>query len=116
MILLPIVARELRVAARRRRTYYARMLIAAAMIGFGGFLWAVASWKPGLSNGFEIFETVSTCLCIWAVISGWASYDCISKEKRDGTIGLLFLTDLKGLALREYGLDSEFLARSLYCH
>ena len=26
----------------------------------------------------------------------WATSDCLSEEKREGTLGLLFLTDLKG--------------------
>ncbi|MFO1501189.1 MAG: ABC transporter permease subunit, partial [Verrucomicrobiota bacterium] len=32
------------------------------------------------------------CLCIGARVTA----DCVSEEKRDGTLGLLFLTDLKG--------------------
>jgi len=72
------------------------MMVAGAMVACGGLLGMEDSWHPNLANGIEILQTVSVCLCIWAVVSGCASYDAISKEKRDGTIGFLFLTDLKG--------------------
>ncbi|MGA2177303.1 MAG: ABC transporter permease subunit [Verrucomicrobiota bacterium] len=96
MILLPIVDRELRMAARRWRTYYTRVTMAGITALLGGQMLLLAQIIPGRSDGKPIFAAVATCLCVWAVISGLASCDAISKEKREGTIGLLFLTDLKG--------------------
>jgi ABC-type transport system involved in multi-copper enzyme maturation permease subunit len=34
---------------------------------------------------------------LYCLFSGvWSTADCLSEEKREGTLGLLFLTDLKG--------------------
>src|SRR5262245_12909376 len=100
MIVLPIVERELRVAARRRATFRTRVWAAMAAI-------AVAGWKcldfrfqgaSSASQGASLFYTLSGlafayCLAIGARVTS----DCLSEEKREGTLGLLFLTDLKGL-------------------
>lgn len=99
MIFLPIVERELRVAARRRSTYWIRCL--APLIMF-----LVCAWMIGLSAGaafgsqsdgralFSILSGVALCFALFAGVRFTA--DCISEEKREGTLGLLFLTDLNG--------------------
>ena len=73
------------------------------MAGFAAFqygVWqslrSVSSLLPSKSAGELIFENVTEVLAAFAVVSGFRSHDCISKEKREGTLGLLFLTDLKG--------------------
>jgi ABC-type transport system involved in cytochrome c biogenesis permease component len=96
MTFLPVVERELRVAARRRGTYWSRL--AAGILG-----WAVAAWvltaasDIGMQNGAVVFEVLAALVFIYAALAGLlATADCLSEEKRDGTLGLLFLTDLKG--------------------
>ncbi|HUD47153.1 MAG TPA: ABC transporter permease [Candidatus Baltobacteraceae bacterium] len=96
MTFLPVVERELRVAARRRGTYLVRL--AAVAVGMGATAW-VLMLGPGStrSTGWVLFEVLAVLLFIYAGIFGTqATADCMSEEKREGTLGLLFLTDLKG--------------------
>ena len=96
MTLLPVVERELRTAARQRGTYWSRL--AAAVLG-----WAVAAWiltaasGIGIQTGAVVFQVLSALVFVYAALGGvLATADCLSEEKREGTLGLLFLTDLKG--------------------
>ncbi len=95
---LPIVARELRVAARKRSTYLLRA---------GAVLWilAIGAWLYLMMQGHSSPHDISSALLgllggsavLFCLMSGVRSTsDCLSAEKRDGTLGLLFLTDLKG--------------------
>jgi ABC-type transport system involved in cytochrome c biogenesis permease component len=100
MTFLPIVDRELRVAARRGITYWSRVVAAvlAIMVAFGFLLILEVSknamgFAPG-SSLFAILKWMSfPCVCLAGV---FLTSDCLSEEKRDGTLGLLFLTDLRG--------------------
>src|SRR6266542_6901528 len=98
MTFLPIVERELRVAARRPGTYRVRFLAALAVIAFGFITLASApSSLPAHQLGKAIFamETVIAFAC--CLFTGvFLTADCLSVEKREGTLGLLFLTDLNG--------------------
>ncbi len=96
MTLLPVVERELRVAARRRGTYWSRLT--AAVAG-----WAVAAWtllaasNGSTQNGAIVFSVLAALVFVYAALAGiLTTCDCLSEEKREGTLGLLFLTDLKG--------------------
>jgi ABC-type transport system involved in multi-copper enzyme maturation permease subunit len=99
MTFLPVVDRELRVAARRRGTYWTRLLFAAMCAIIVGlvllFTWVMQGGTAGIGAGLFYFLTL-----IVLGFSGFAGVfltaDCLSEEKREGTIGLLFLTDLKG--------------------
>src|SRR6266446_1663545 len=105
MTFLPIVDRELRVAARKRNTFWLRVVAAliALVIG-GGFM--VLSLLPfgGMTPfggrgkmGGPLFA-VLTWTCLAAAMSAGLFFtsDCLSEEKREGTLGFLFLTDLRG--------------------
>lgn len=96
MVFLPIVTRELRAVARRPKTYYARMSVAAIWALVGAYvLFATSIMGIAKYDGLALFNTVSSALFGWSMLSAWAGCDSISLEKRDGTIGFLFLTDLK---------------------
>jgi hypothetical protein len=96
VVFLPIVVRELRVASRRPRTYYGRMSVAALWVGVAAYILLVTSYMGlGKNEGPMLFSGLSSGLFLWALLSAWAGCDSISVEKREGTIGLLFLTDLK---------------------
>src|SRR2546426_9665990 len=97
MTFLPIVERELRVTARRRGTYWNRALSAlAAILIFGGALIFEAQTPPK-ELGKELFNIVSGLFLLSSLAAGVRyTADCLSEEKRDGTLGLLFLTDLRG--------------------
>jgi ABC-type transport system involved in multi-copper enzyme maturation permease subunit len=98
MRFLPIVDRELRVAARRRSTFRIRRWTAfLAMLASVFFLLYV--WVAGSGDGpgnvlFGLLSTYAVLLCMLAGV--FITADCLSQEKREGTLGLLFLTDLKG--------------------
>src|ERR1700678_3297697 len=98
MTFLPIVERELRIAARLTATYRNRaiaagvvMFVALVMLVFGMF---ASSPSRG---GAMIFKTLSFLAMLFCLLEGVRkTADCLSEEKREGTLGLLFLTDLKG--------------------
>ena len=99
MTFLPVVERELRVASRRRGTYWTRLLFAAGCAGIVGlvlmFTWAIQGGTSGIGAGLFYFLTL-IMLAFSAFAGVFLTADCLSEEKRDGTLGLLFLTDLKG--------------------
>lgn len=94
----PIVGRELRVASRRRMTYWSRF--GTALIALGAFIWVwitIARTVGNAQRGMMLFSIISGAAFIFALVAGAAiTADCISEEKREGTLGLLFLTDLRG--------------------
>src|SRR5437879_9534944 len=97
MTLFPIVGRELRVAARQRGIYWMRLGIAsmAILMGIGIFVFTLG--LSAAQTGRHIFEWLAGLQFIYCLAYGRRSTaDCLSQEKREGTIGLLFLTDLKG--------------------
>ena len=97
MSFLPIVARELRGASRRRGTYWVRTLVATIAVGTGVLIFLATLGTPAAQSGRTIFQGLSVLLLLYCLASGRAlTVDCLSVEKREGTLGLLFLTDLKG--------------------
>src|SRR5947199_10550214 len=97
MRFLPIVERELRAASRRRGTYWNRALAAlSAILVFAGTLWFEGRVAPK-ELGKDVFNVVSGLFLFTSLMAGVRyTADCLSEEKREGTLGLLFLTDLKG--------------------
>ena len=97
MTFLPIVARELRVASRLRGTYWSRFAAAILGAGLAAEFLSVSRQQPVAVIGAILFRMLATVLFIYAALAGTRlTSDCISAEKREGTLGLLFLTDLKG--------------------
>src|SRR5438477_6849904 len=97
MTFLPIVSRELRLASRRRGTYWLRSGAALIVMVIGTWLFLVMRSEPPKELGMALFCVLTGGAVVFALISGPRSTaDCISEEKREGTLGLLFLTDLKG--------------------
>src|SRR5687768_15987444 len=100
MTFLPIAARELRVASRKRSTFWVRVVAAIVAVVIGGAFMLLAVFGFGMFSaglGKGLFATL-TWLSLAAVLSAGLFFtsDCLSEEKREGTIGFLFLTDLKG--------------------
>jgi len=98
MQFLPIVERELRVAARHSRTWWRRILTLLLGLIILAFTWATASrWTTFGQIGHMVFQTLTVFGFIYALFAGpLATTDCLSRERREGTLGLLFLTDLRG--------------------
>jgi ABC-type Na+ efflux pump permease subunit len=99
MTFLPIVERELRVAARRWGTYWARlsMALVATCLGAGIITVTSSALLTPVQTGRALFQGLAGLLGVYGLVYGRrATADCLSSEKREGTLGLLFLTDLKG--------------------
>lgn len=97
MTFLPIVDRELRMAARRRATYWTRFgaALIAIFLSFCILMWTKDVSPAAVGRGlFSTLSVMAFILCLAAGLGNTA--DCLSEEKREGTLGLLFLTDLKG--------------------
>ena len=94
---LPIVERELRVAARQRSTYWVRLGIAVGAILVAVLIFVLTFGLPSAQTGRHTFEWLAGIMMLYCLAYGRrATADCLSVEKREGTLGLLFLTDLKG--------------------
>lgn len=93
---LPVIIRELRAEARNPATFSMRLAAPGLVLGMLTFL----SFTRGLADdaGGELFRTlhIGMYLAIWLLVPLMAA-DCISRERREGTLGLLFLTPLAPL-------------------
>ena len=99
MTFLPIVERELRVAAKKRGTAWLRVLAAVvALVIAAGFLtMSLAVGMGGVRLGRGLFSTLTWMALVPALAAGlFFTADSLSEEKREGTLGFLFLTDLRG--------------------
>lgn len=98
MMFLPMVQRELRVLSRRRSTYRLRWIVGGVAFATVSLLLLIIGSVGMLQNGSKLLFYVgagySACVCLLGGL--FATVDIISGERRDGTLGLLFLTDLKG--------------------
>lgn len=93
MTFLPIAERELRVRARRRGTFALRCVAATLALLLCGFVMMVAGRGAG-ADAFKFLTVLAFLYCLYEGLRNTA--DCLSEEKRAGTLGFLFLTDLKG--------------------
>src|SRR5512135_557668 len=97
MQFLPIVERELREAARQSKTWWRRVWTMAAGLAVFGFA-ALVFGRFTASNalGRELFSALAVFGLFLALLAGaLTTADCLSRERRQGTLGLLFLTDLR---------------------
>ncbi len=95
----PVLERELRVASRRPATW--RLRLATGIVG--AVATAACFWFYGglggasMAAGSALFTTLGIACGAWAMIAGCQrTADSIGRERREGTLGLLFLTDLSG--------------------
>ena len=97
MPFLPIMDRELRVAARRPATNWIRFFASLTVILVWVALLASNRRMGTAELSRALFTAVGVIALAFALFSGvLLTADCLSEEKREGTLGLLFLTDLKG--------------------
>ena len=109
MTLLPVIVRELRSQARQPATYWLRVIAAGAVFGVLTLLLlylerdfssrGVAGLRPGADPfsgmGAMLFGYLNATIFVCnAFLVPLLTADCIAREKRDGTLGLLFLTPL----------------------
>ncbi len=94
MSCLPVIERELRVQSRRPATYWSRL-------GWGlaacAWIFSLALLVPqAVQNGRNMLTYLHGALIvILGLAAPIAAADSISREKREGTLGLLFLTPLR---------------------
>ncbi len=95
----PLVSRELLGLARRPWTYRSRALVCFAAVAVLAVLVAGqsgAGMTMSVGAGLRPARWLFTGLFFVACVTGLQSAaDCLSSERRQGTLGLLFLTDLK---------------------
>jgi ABC-type transport system involved in multi-copper enzyme maturation permease subunit len=93
MTVLPIIGRELRAQSQLAFTYNLRVLGAAAVM-LACLLYSLSHPLVHALGG-ELFSRLNftVFVSIWILVPLLCS-DCISRERREGTIGLLFLTPL----------------------
>ena len=98
MIFLPVVEREMRTLARQPRCWWRRLLVAAFAMLILGFVMVVASaYQPPSSLGRDIFAGLAGATMIYGLLAGpLTTVDALSSERREGTLGLLYLTRLRG--------------------
>jgi len=99
MSILPIVRRELQVAARKRSTFWLRVAaaITAVLLASGCLLIARSLGVSSAEMGSNLFYALAwTCMAAALSAGLFFTSDCLSEEKREGTLGFLFLTDLRG--------------------
>lgn len=103
----PVIARELRSQARQPFTYLVRLYAGAALVVVAWFF-SLQPESP-TNNGASLFVWLHRTLlfAIWLLIPLGAA-DCISQERREGTLGLLFLTPLtaRGIVLAKAAAHS----------
>ena len=95
MIVGPVIIRELLAESRRPFNYWMRVAGAAALLGaLLIFAFNPFGFAPG--RGGILFGNLNALvfLSVWIVVP-LLTADCISRERREGTLGLLFLTPLK---------------------
>jgi ABC-type transport system involved in cytochrome c biogenesis permease component len=96
----PITTRELLGLARRKKTYWDRVLIgglllllACAVVFFNG---------EGLSRPTAnlLFQGAHSLMLLYSLLAGaHTTFDTISSEKREGTLGLLYLSNMSPLEI-----------------
>lgn len=97
MSLLPVVERELRVSSRRSITYYSRIAAAAIGMTIVFVILLQSRFMPFGMVGKSLFTATSSIAMMFCMLGGIRfTADSLSEERREGTLGLLFLTDLKG--------------------
>jgi hypothetical protein len=93
---LPVVSRELREASRQRATYWNRVVAVSVALMIFYLFWLSMRQAPAHELGKALFYSLSALAGLICLMAGSGVTDSISREKREGTLGLLFLTNLSG--------------------
>lgn len=96
MTFLPIVGRELGVAARKPATHWVRWAATGIAAGFSAVMLLLTFLGSPAGVGKTMMLALTWPLWTYCLLEGVRqAADCMSSEKREGTLGLLFLTDLR---------------------
>lgn len=95
----PVVVREIRAEARHGGNYWQRVAAGAGLIAIFWIV-AVQSWFEPARSGALLFGNLNSLLLVsLALGANLMVADCLSWEKRERTLGLLFLTPLTAEAI-----------------
>lgn len=94
MNVLPVITRELRTQARQPFTYWLRLLGVVALLICGVFFAGDVVFNPNRGSSVFGYMHLTLYCAVWILVPFGAA-DCLSRERREGTMGLLFLTPLK---------------------
>ncbi len=111
MTFLPVAQRELLAASRRKATFRMRVWTALFAAGLTFFmLLFVSITGAGAQSGRWLFYVLVFGGNLFAILAGvLATADSLSEERRDGSLGFLFLTDLNGIDV----VAGKFTGRAL---
>ena len=111
MRFLSVAARELRSTARQKGTYRVRWITAGIFLGLlVWLLWAFGglTYQRAVPGIFRAYSVLTLLYCLFMSTARTAY--CISVERREGTLGLLFLTNLNSSEIILGKLCSSALA------
>ena len=98
---LPLIIRELRRTSRRPRTYRDRVALVSlgfVILAYVSFASELNVFPIGPSKGRAALLAVAYLLMFCSLVAGvFVTADCLSEDRREGTLGLLFLTPLRGI-------------------
>ena len=94
MHLPPAIARELRIESRRSLNFWLRAAGACGIVAVA-IIWHGDAFQSANELGPELFGNLNAALYLGIVLGApLLTADCLSKERREGTLNLLFLTPL----------------------
>src|SRR5262245_14327483 len=92
----PLVSRELLIYSRQPWTYWLRLLCALGAVSVLAITAASGQNRLGQADGLSLFAGSTAILFFIASLNGLHSTsNCIGSERRQGTLVLLFLAELK---------------------
>src|SRR5262249_15994928 len=92
----PLIARELLAYSRQPWTYWLRLLCATGAVSILAIMATTGRARLGQADGLSLFAGSTTILFFIASLNGLRSTsDCVGSERRQGTLVLLFLADLR---------------------
>lgn len=94
MNFLPVISRELRAQSRQSFTYWLRGLGVLTLLVGGLWFLDEGAFEPNVGGFLYGRMHLLAYFALWLLVPLGAA-DCISRERREGTLGLLFLTPLR---------------------
>jgi ABC-type transport system involved in multi-copper enzyme maturation permease subunit len=94
MTVLPVIEREMRTQARLGFTYVLRVIGATALLLLCAYVFSQIGFSQQIGGMLFGILNAALLISIWVLVP-LSCADCISRERREGTLGLLFLTPLK---------------------
>jgi ABC-type transport system involved in multi-copper enzyme maturation permease subunit len=94
---VPVIEMEMRSASRRTWTFRLRLLFALAACATCLVVLLLPNLAPAQKGRTMLVLLSFLGLVFCLAAGGFLTADCVSAEKRDGSLGLLFLTPLTGM-------------------